>query len=282
MSRPTLGVLGYIYQGVAYDIPFVESVKSVIDVVDEFVLCECYSTDGTWELCQQLKSEYPDKLKLIRRPWVSHFVEISALANFVYDHVTTDYVMELQSDEVVHERDLEKIAKLPEVMQQQNKTAARWNYLHFLNTETTFPFCYSSLIRVVKTSAPWRIIGDGVQFAINGSQTPEEKIYNTDIEVFHYGKMKDPEKGFNKEVSFQDLFKSVGFPDPKMAEMKNKIGERCDYLYLFRDHVVNKTITKFLGTHPAVMAQRLAEFKSKGFDQFISEMEANLKIDAGL
>ena len=277
-----LAGFSYIYNADKFDIPIIESVKSVIDVVDQFVLTVCYSEDNTLEMCKQLQAKYPNKIKLLERNWVIDFHEISSLANWTKDHidVDVDVCFSLQADEVMHEKDLDELVSLPQIMKEQNKTACRWNYLHFLNSQTTFPFCYSSLVRVVKYNTMWNVTGDGVQFVFGNGLLPENMIYNSNIEIFHYGKMKSPEKGFQKEISFQNLFTSLGFPDKRMAEMQNKFGkEYCDYLYLFKEHVVNKTIKKFDGTHPKVMEKRIADFKAGGYEQFVSMMEENLKIE---
>lgn len=274
----------YIYNGVDHDIPFVESIESVIDVVDQFVLTECYSTDRTWELCQDLQKKYPTKIFLIRRPWVKHYSEISSLANWTSLHIDKDidYVFQLQSDEVIHEDDLEKLRVLPEILENEGKTAASWGYHHFLGGPSiTFPFCYQRLVRFVKKKSLWVVVGDGVEFSIPSffNDDLNRDIYTSSINVFHYGKMKSPQKGFKKEVSFQNLYTDIGFPDPKMKEMKNTLDkEYCDYVYLFKDHIVNNTITKFSGTHPKVMSERIKEFYSQGYEQMLSLVDRDLKI----
>lgn len=277
-----LAGFSYIYNGTKFDIPFVESIKSVIDIVDQFVLTECYSEDDTWERCLELQKEYPTKITLLRKEWVTHFTQISNLANWTATHVREDikFVFQLQSDEVVHEKDLEELKLLPERLLHENKTAARWKYIHFLGGPSiTFPFCYSDLVRVIKRGENWQVIGDGVQFAKEGSRIPEDEVINTGIEVFHYGKMKSPEKGFQKEVSFQNLFTDLGFPDPKMKTMQENLNkDYCDYVYLFKDHIVNKTIHKFDKTHPKVMGEYLLQFKNSGYEQLCSAVEKELNI----
>lgn len=272
----------YIYNGTKFDIPFIESIRSVIDVVDQFILTECYSEDDTWEKCLNLKEEYPSKLILLRKEWVKHFTEISNLANWTMIHVRQDikYLFQLQSDEVIHEKSLEELSLLPEKMLKENKTAARWKYTHFLGGPSIiFPFCYSELVRVIKRGENWSIIGDGVQFAKDGRYIKEDEVINTNIEVFHYGKMKSPEKGFQKEISFQNLFTDIGFPDPKMKQMRDNLNkDYCDYIYLFRDHIINKTIKKFEGTHPKTMEKYLLQFKNNGYEQLSSAIEKELNI----
>ena len=107
-----LAGFSYIYNGVKFDIPFIQSIESVIDVVDEFVLAECYSEDETWELCQQLSFKYPNKIKLVRHAWVKHYSELRNLANWASHQTSADisYIMELQSDECIHEKDLEELS----------------------------------------------------------------------------------------------------------------------------------------------------------------------------
>lgn len=278
-----LAGFSYIYNGVKFDIPFIQSIESVIDVVDEFVLAECYSEDETWELCQQLSFKYPNKIKLVRHAWVKHYSELRNLANWASHQTSADisYIMELQSDECIHEKDLEELSLLPEKMSELHKDAARWKYLHFLGGPTiTFPFCYDVAVRVVKKNTPWVVIGDGVQFAFGGRWLPDPHIITSNIEVFHYGKMKAPDKGHRKEVAFQNLFTDIGFPDPKMEEMVDKLGkEYCDYVYLFRDHFINKTIRRYEGVHPKVMLPYIEAFKSAGFEQLVSQVERSLKAE---
>jgi uncharacterized membrane protein len=96
--------------------------------------------------------------------------------------------------------------------------------------------------------------------------------------VYHYGKVHPPDIGWKKEWDFQQLFKDIGFPDPKMEEMREKLGEYCDYLYLFETNIIDKKIKKFEKTHPKVMRDRISRFKHAGYEQFISKMRENLKI----
>jgi len=281
--KPTLGVFSYIYQAVSYDYPFEESVRSIIDSVDQFVICECNSDDGTAELVEKLRAEFPDKIKVVHRNWVMHFTEISSVANFAMSHLTTDYAFQLQADEVIHQDFLEELRLLSETLQRKGLTAARVHYTHFVaNYETTFPFCYEALVRIVKLNTPWRIIGDGVQFAYPDGQIPEDKVLDTTVQVYHYGKVKDPVKGWQKEWDFQQLYTDIGFPDPKMKEMEKILGsQKVDYVYLFEDHVKKGTIKRFEGTHPVSMEKRIAAFKAGGFEQFVSMVKDSIKINFG-
>jgi len=280
-----LGAFTYWYNMTVFDYPAEESVRSVIPAVDQFVICECRSQDNTLDIAKKLQSEFPDKIKIVRRNWVTHFTQIASVANFAMDALNDDidFAYQIQADEVLHEDSIEELTSMPNMLTEAKKTAARVKYVHFMaNYQTTFPFCYDTLVRIASRKHSWEIIGDGVQFAKHSAgrdDIPEEEVLNTEIQVFHYGKVKDAEKGWQKEHDFMELYRDIGFPDPKVAEMEAKLGKKfCDYIYLFEDHVKNGTIKKFTGVHPFVMKDRIAAFKAGGYEQFVSEMEANVKI----
>ena len=279
-TRLTLGAFTYVYNMIDYDYPFEESVESIIDVVDQFVICECNSTDGTPDMVERLRAKYPDKIKVVHRNWVQHFTEIASVAQFAMSHLSTDYAYELQADEVVHHDSKDELRALPMAMLAARKSAARVHYVHFMaNYETTFPFCYETVVRIAQMNTPWHVIGDGVQFGYTDQYIPDVKVLDTTIQVFHYGKVKDPVKGWQKEWDFQQLYTDIGFPDPKMKEMEAKIGQEVDYVYLFENHVREGTIRRFYGTHPLVMQERIARFKAGGFEQFVSRMRENVRIE---
>jgi hypothetical protein len=197
-----------------------------------------------------------------------------------------EWAYQIQADEVLHENSIPILRSAPLGMVANNKSAARVHFIHFMaNYETTFPFCYDALVRVASRRKMWEIIGDGVQFAKHSAgcdAIPEEEVLDTVIQVFHYGKVKEAEKGFRKEWEFQQLYKDIGFPDPKMMEMVKTTGkEACDYVYLFEDHVRKGTIKKFTGVHPLVMKDRIAAFKAGGYEQFVSQVKENVKITFG-
>jgi glycosyltransferase involved in cell wall biosynthesis len=278
MNKPTLGIYTFAHNLVEYDYPFLESLRSALPIADQIVVAECESTDNTLELLKQFQEENKDKVKIVYQPWVKHFTELSKLGNYASTFLETDWKWELQADEVLHENQYINIETWLGMIQKHNMnvSALTTKYTHFVASYfATFPFCYSEINRIHKRGSNWKLVGDACQ--LDGGNPKE--ILSTDIMVYHYGKVHNGYSGFKKEIDFQMLFKDIGFPDPKMKQMQEKLGEDyCDYLYLFENHVKEGNIKQFEGTHPSVMTERIAKFKDEGYEQLISRMKEELKI----
>lgn len=273
--KPTLGVYVFLRNGDYYDYPWRESLKSIAQIADEIVVCECYSDkDGTRQELKNLAA-YMKNLRVVQHPWVTDFRQLSEIGNYAGSFLETDWIWQVQADEVIHEKDhqtiLDWIGSVHPVV-----SAGRVGYHHFLgNYETVFDFVYTTAIRICRRKSLWKLSGDAAELSGGNPHT----IADVPIKVFHYGKVHEGHVGFLKEVDFQQLYTKIGFPDPKMKEMKDKFGESyCDYVYLFEDAIRKGQFGKFEGTHPAVMENRIKTFKDGGWEQFVSRMKDGLKI----
>ena len=269
----TLGIYQFIRNATKFDFPLEESILSAIPVADQIVICECYSDDDTFDRVMSLKEKFPRKITVIQHEWMKHHTDLAHIGNFCIPHLSTDWHFQLQADEVIHEKDYDTILHLINNCH-NDYTAIRVQYNHFLgNYETTWPFCYTKAIRIARKGSGWWLSGDACQ--LDGGD--ERKILDCGVTLFHYGKVKNPEAGFAKETDFQSYYKDLGFPDPKLEEMKKTIGEEVDYVYLFESAIEEGKIKKFIDTHPKVMESRIKEFKDKGYEQFVSKVKEGLK-----
>ncbi len=285
-----LGIYCFIRNGVKYDYPFIESIESAIPIADQIVINECSSDDNTLELLKELKEKYPEKIKIIRDDWVTHHSELSARGNTCIPHLTTQWHWQLQADEVLHEKDYEIIRRVLTDSLDKPIDAFKVHYWHFMaNYETEFDFCYVKATRIARKGTGWWLCGDAAELSGGDSRrlvdlTPSGgRILDakslSDIRVFHYGKVKEGKTGWQKEWDFTHLYTDLGFPDPKMMEMKEKFGEEfCDYVYIFEGAIERGEVRHFTGTHPAVMSERISNFKSGGYEQFISRFKNSLDL----
>lgn len=246
-----------------YDYPLREAVFSLLPAVDKYLICECYSDDGTYAELLRWRREEP-KIRLFRHKWGDHYTVQQTLANFLLDHVADgDWCFKLDADEAIHEESWELFRSLPDLLQDEGATGARFHYTHFMgNYQTEFDFMYRRARRFVQQGHGWRWDGDACQLADG-----QGEFVDVDVEIFHYGKVHEARVGLRKEQDFQALYTDIGFPDPRLAQMREAI-DGVDYHYLFEGAIQRGEVRHFTGTHPKIMAQRIADAKEAGWEQF--------------
>ena len=62
----TLGIYQFLRNGVKYDYPFEESLRSALAIADKVCVCECNSDDDTLFRLQKLENEFNDNLFSLR------------------------------------------------------------------------------------------------------------------------------------------------------------------------------------------------------------------------
>lgn len=93
--------------------PFMESILSVLPVVDEYLLNDGGSTDGTAEYLNRLKEVFPDKIRLfnIKDYRSGRWNCICDQYNHMYSKAEGDWFFEGQADELIHENDIKKLPR---------------------------------------------------------------------------------------------------------------------------------------------------------------------------
>ena len=260
-----MALIGYsfIRNMFKYDYPLEEAVFSLLPAVDRYLLCECYSDDGTYAEVMRWARREP-KICLFRHKWGDHYTIQGTLANYLLDHVAEgDWCFKLDADEVMHEGSWELFRSLPDLLQGKGAVGARFHYTHFMgNYQTEFDFIYRRVRRFVQQGHNWQWVGDACDLADGNGE-----FVDVDVEIFHYGKVHETKVGLRKEQDFQAMYTDIGFPDPKLKIMEEAIGG-VDYHYLFERAVREGEVRHFTGTHPEIMAKRIAEAKEAGWEQF--------------
>ena len=276
MGKPgTLGIYLIAHDLEAYDYPFIEALDSALPIADELVINECGSTDGTLAALQAW-AQKSSKVQIVQSEWIDNWRQLAVLGNYCVPFLKTEWAWQLQADEIIHEDSYREIRRRihEDYGNDPDITAMNVHYTHFVaNYETTFPFQYDRLVRIARRGRGWQLIGDACHLAGGDPRG----VVDTSIQVFHYGKVHAGSTAWQKEWDFQQLFRDNGFPDPKMQEMRQKLGEQfCDYLYLFRDYFNRGEFKQFEGRHPQVMNKRIAAAKLGGWEQFQSRMQEEL------
>tara|TARA_Y100000034_G_scaffold78309_1_gene94171 strand:+ start:108 stop:1655 length:1548 start_codon:yes stop_codon:yes gene_type:complete len=113
--RPTIGGYTTTRNCIEQQYPYEACIKSMLEFADEVVVVDGGSTDGTWEALEAWSAN-ENKLKVykVSRDWnhPRHAVFDGAQKAAARKMCTSEFLWQMDSDEIVHENDYEKIIGL--------------------------------------------------------------------------------------------------------------------------------------------------------------------------
>src|SRR5882672_4682613 len=105
MSQPSLGGHLFVFRGIQYDYPYIESLESLLPVCDEVAII--LFSDNDYELFLEKFHDKPrikyKKLKESDFENQKDQLRLSMFTNMTKDMLKTDWQFCLQSDEILHE-----------------------------------------------------------------------------------------------------------------------------------------------------------------------------------
>ena len=122
----------FIKNGEILGYPFLESIKSILPIVDEFIINVGLSDDDTLSIIKSISSS---KIRVIESTWNDKMQD----RGFVYGqqkmiaqyNCSGDWVFYIEGDEIYHENDLEKIFKaMRDYLENPNIEALAFNFYH--------------------------------------------------------------------------------------------------------------------------------------------------------
>ncbi len=250
-----------------YDYPIVESINSILPIVDEYVIAVGSSEDETRQLIESINST---KIRIIDTVWDDRLREggrvLAEETNKAFDAITAaDWCFYLQGDEVIHEKYHATIVNsCQKYLAQLEVEGLLFNYEHFYGSydyvgdSRTW---YRNEIRIVRNDKSIRSYRDAQGFRKNGNKLTVKKI---DASVYHYGWVKDPRFQQAKQENFHKMWHNDDW-------VKEHVAEANAYDYSMID-----SLKKFEGTHPAVMAERLKRM-NWNFTWDVSQKKFKLK-----
>ena len=230
--------------------PIVESIKSILPIVDEFVIAlgDNEANDKTEELIRSIES---DKIKVIHRIWDKKSMVDGKIyaeeTNFALSQCSGDWCFYLQADECIHEEDHNEIVACCQKYNEDDEVdALLFNYLHFWGDyEHYLPYhgWYRNEIRLIKNNRNIESIKDAQSFRkkLQDSSFNKLNVVKTSIRVFHYGWVRPPSI-MNSKKDEQDV---VHYQTK--AEKKQQ-----DYNY----GALGK-IPVYKGSHPRIMHDKI-------------------------
>ena len=224
--------------------PFIESIKSVLPLVFEFVVCVGNSDDGTRTEIERLNDP---KIKIIDTVWDDSKRQggqiLSEQTNIGISKCTGDWIFYIQSDEAVNENDYGKInSVLAKAEKNEKVDGVIFDYLHFYGSYSTVQSgrnWYAQEVRIIRNKRNIRSFGDAQGFRKDGKKL---LAIESGAKIYHYGWARPPELMASKIKDFHRLWHD-----------DNWIKENCagnDLSSYFKDL---GNLREYPGDHPAVM-----------------------------
>ena len=243
----------FVRNAVKFDYPVLQSITSILPVVDEFVVSVGNSDDGTLQLIESIGSP---RIKIFHSVWDESLKEggrvLAAETDKALAHVAPgfDWAFYLQADEVVHEKDLESIVQsAKKYLDNKEVEGLLFRYQHFYGTYDYTGDSrrwYGHEIRMIRNNGNICSYRDAQGFRTK--QNKKLGVKKTDATIYHYGWVRHPHKQLEKLNSFYTLWNGQDYQAPLIAGE-----EEFDF---FNDV---DSLSRFRGTHPAVMRDRIAE-----------------------
>ncbi len=241
-----------VRNGIKLGYPLVESIKSVLPVVDEFVITVGKSDDDTLKTIKKIGDK---KIKIIETVWDPRFTVkgriLAVQSNIALFQCTGDWAFYIQADEVFHDEDRQKIISLCEKYKTDNEVEGfLFDYTHFFGNYNWYGdsyHWYRKEIRIIKNHRgiiSWR---SAQSFRVDGKKI---NVIDSGARIFHYGWVRPPEVMAEKRRQHDELHHGKGHYEEI---------HKSDYSYL--NEMDTNCMKPFTGTHPAVMRDRIKNYK---------------------
>lgn len=241
-----------VRNGVKFDYPFLESLRSLLPLVDELIINVGIGDDETLALVKDFSHTVPGgKVVWFESHWPLEDPEkkkggliLSEQTNLALDRCTGDWCIYLQADEVLHEADQALTLKAIRSADAAGLDAVVFEYLHFYGSFDVVQrtrSAYRREVRAIRRSSGARSIGDAQSFrGLNGKKLPA--LLGKGARVFHYGWVRTPEAMREKTFFFDQLYHTEG----------NGTGDNYRYKKFWG-------LSRYKGDHPAVMQARITQ-----------------------
>lgn len=260
----------FIRNAITYDYPIEEAIQSILPLCDEVVVAVGNSEDKTLELIQSIA---PNKIKIIETIWDDSLREggrvlaVETDKAFKAISAEADWAFYIQGDEVFHEAYVEEVkTALHRWKDNPRVDGLLFNYHHFFGSYDyvgTNSRWYPHEIRIIKNRPDIYSYQDAQGFRKGDNKKLRVKPVNAYIH--HYGWVKPPAIQQKKRENFNKYWHSDQW-------MEKNVYSKNEFTYADGMH----TLTRFEGTHPAVM-QRKLDGKNWSFDYDISMNNVPLK-----
>ncbi len=229
------------------DYPIVESLRSMLPLVDEVVVAVHRGDEATRELLRSVDGE---RLVLVESDWDEGprggGRTLARQTNLALARCRHPWALYLQADEVLHQEDYDAIRKALERYDGARRVdALSFRFLHFEGSYGAVnPLRYRRQCRLVRNDGRLESVRDAAGFARTDGRRLRSRP--TGARVFHYGWARRPEALKAKTLALSSLYHDEGYVTRRWGAA---VAERL---------ASEDLAFRWTGSHPAVMADRIA------------------------
>lgn len=253
----------FVRNGIKLYYPVVESVRSILPIVDEFVIAigKGDADDSTRE---KIAAIGDSKIKIIDTIWDEKYFKkgvINAMqTNIAKAACSGDWLFYLQADEVVHEKYLAVIqARCQELLNNNEVEGLLFQYKHFWGDYNHYHGghgWYPYEIRIIRNRPEiysWQSAQSFRRFDYYDNPRQESGHHKLNVakvaaEIFHYGWVRPPHLMQNKRRALD----SVHWGIKRAKDYYEKAPREFDYGPL-------NLLTEFKETHPELMQEWISQ-----------------------
>jgi glycosyltransferase involved in cell wall biosynthesis len=266
-----------VRNAVKFDYPVLESIHSILPIVDEMIVAVGNSEDNTLQLIETINSP---KLKVIHSVWDDSLRKGGRLLAVETNKAMratapdSDWCFYIQADEVLHEKYHDAVRQAMLLHKDNIKVdGLLFNYVHFYgnyNYIANSPKWYSREIRIVRKNNlitswgdaqgfrkyspnPQPDIEDWADIVLADGVLEKEIIANKlavkpiNASIYHYGWVKEPAAQQRKQETFHKMWHDDEW-------VQNNVVKADTY-----DYGIIDSLEKFEDAHPAVMQDRISQ-----------------------
>lgn len=220
--------------------PFIESIQSVLPIVDEFVIAVGESDDNTLEIIKSIKD---NKIRIIKTQWNESMQD----RGYVYAQqkmtaqfsCTGDWAFYLEGDEVLHEKDLDTIRNtMKRHLDNPEVEALYFDYYHFYGKPDQVGIAgYKRAPRIIRNTIR-NYSPDGLFFVVmdKNKKGRYPKAAHAGCHIYHYGHVRKVER--NNE---------------KIKQVGKYWGNKEPDAFATYGNIDLAEIRPFTGTHPKIV-----------------------------